>query len=125
MNSTITKICYIILFLCFIAIITLIVLLAKCKSTSHFKNIAPMCGYTETDIDKKDSCVKEKYKGFDNSTVDLPDRPDLELLEKKHQYHVDLKDKEKRNRKGRVFDDTEAYPRDVVSRKYPRRGRRL
>lgn len=40
MNSPITKICYIILFLCFIAIITLIVLLAKCKSTSNFKNIA-------------------------------------------------------------------------------------
>ncbi len=40
MNSPITKICYIILFLCLIAIITLIVLLAKCKSTSNFKNIA-------------------------------------------------------------------------------------
>ena len=37
MNSKIIKICYIILFLCFIAIIKLIVLLVKCKSTSNFK----------------------------------------------------------------------------------------
>lgn len=54
MNSLITKICYIILFLCFIAIITLIVLLAKCKSSSNFKLLNKTSDCNISDLNKID-----------------------------------------------------------------------